>query len=891
MSGPALRNPELVGRKAASQVELALAGIAVPPLVCVPASVFDHVVAADPTLGRLLHDPADDPLARAAQLRERLAHTALPTPLTTALDGRFAELAGSAGLVAVRSCVVPNRGRGDGEDSAADPFAGLGDSFLYVGRDDIARRVAQCWASAFNAEAVAYRIRRGLDPFAARVAVTVQRMAMGARSFVAFTRDPRDGARRTVVAAAHGIGEGVVQEKADVDHYFHDPATDAVGSELTLKRRAVGWDPGRPDAGPVPLTLTPRQATESVLTDDEVRRIAALAAAAEQHLGAPQDVEGTITADGEIVLVQSRPVQIARPGGPAPGASPDQDTALWDNNNVTESFPGISSALTYSAARQLYETGFRDLYRRMGVPARTLRRNAHLLARMIGHLDGRIYYRLDCWYRLHGLMRCFRPLWPTWERSLGLAATEHTRPRPAPVTRALDVAGILRRLTAHPLRVRGFLRWWDACHAELADTGTRSPAQLADTYRLLWAQVGRRWGVTLVNGVFLFAATAATTHLASRWLKGDTAAVTAGMLCGGRDNRSTQAVLAAVALAERAVEDPSLAAELRDADADAAWRRIAAGPHGPAFTHYLRAFGDRTLHDLKLETRTPRQEPPLLLTTLRTYVDRRLRVAQIRATARRTRDDAVRTLRAHCRNPVKRAVLAAGYAAMRALLKVREDTRFCRSQLFGDSRALLLRLGEHAAAAGCLERAEDVLDLTVEEVLGAIDGTLPGADLRALVAVRAAERARCGALAPLPARLRTPADLPLPAALAQVPRTAEAARAAPPGVAGDALRGLASSPGTVRGRAAVVLDPVGADIPAGQVLIARETDPGWLFLMMSAAALVVERGTLLSHTAITGRLLGIPTVVAVPGATRRIADGALVEVDGAAGTVRLLERP
>lgn len=59
--------------------------------------------------------------------------------------------------------------------------------------------------------------------------------------------------------------------------------------------------------------------------------------------------------------------------------------------------------------------------------------------------------------------------------------------------------------------------------------------------------------------------------------------------------------------------------------------------------------------------------------------------------------------------------------------------------------------------------------------------------------------------------------------------------------------------------------------------------------MLSARALVVERGTLLSHTAITGRMLGIPTVVAVDRATDRITDGSLIEVDGTAGTVRILD--
>src|SRR5205807_1215797 len=163
------------------------------------------------------------------------------------------------------------------------------------------------------------------------------------------------------------------------------------------------------------------------------------------------------------------------------------------------------------------------------------------------------------------------------------------------------------------------------------------------------------------------------------------------------------------------------------------------------------------------------------------------------------RDDAERALRAGCRGPVKRTVLTVVYAAMRALLTVREDTRFCRSQLIGDSRALLLRLGEHAVAADRLDRAEDVFDLTVDEVLGAFEGTLPGADLRALAAARAAERGRFNALAPLPVRLRTAADLPLATALAGISRTA--AEADPPDLPGEVLRGLASSPGTVRGRA------------------------------------------------------------------------------------------
>jgi pyruvate,water dikinase len=74
----------------------------------------------------------------------------------------------------------------------------------------------------------------------------------------------------------------------------------------------------------------------------------------------------------------------------------------------------------------------------------------------------------------------------------------------------------------------------------------------------------------------------------------------------------------------------------------------------------------------------------------------------------------------------------------------------------------------------------------------------------------------------------------------------------------------------------------------GRILVTRTTDPGWIFLMAAASGLVAERGSPLSHTAIIGRELGIPTVVGVEGATRRIPDGALIVVDGGTGVVRVL---
>jgi pyruvate,water dikinase len=103
------------------------------------------------------------------------------------------------------------------------------------------------------------------------------------------------------------------------------------------------------------------------------------------------------------------------------------------------------------------------------------------------------------------------------------------------------------------------------------------------------------------------------------------------------------------------------------------------------------------------------------------------------------------------------------------------------------------------------------------------------------------------------------------------------------------LRGTGCGAGRVEARAKVILDPQSNLEVRGEILVAPSTDPGWVFLMVAASGLVAEKGSLLSHTAIIGRELGIPTVVGVKDATRIVQDGARVVLDGGAGTLEIVD--
>ncbi|WP_033331677.1 PEP/pyruvate-binding domain-containing protein [Actinomadura welshii] len=879
-----------IGHKFARLEALRAAGFPVPGFFCLPADEFDRALASlRDALPPAASPPAADWCASAASALSR----AVPSgDLADGLLEAFDALVGPGGTAAVRACAVPGED-GGGEDGEDDPFAGMSDSFLYVPRAGLLAAVARCWASAFKPEAVRYRLLKGADPARARVAVGIQRMVPGTRSFVAFTRDPRDGTRRHVVAAAHGIGEGVVQEKADVDHFFVDPETGGVRAEIVLKRRMAG-PPAAGESGTRVVAVPDGLRHAPVLTDSEARDVADLAARVEEHFGRPQDIEGAITPDGTVHLVQARPLA---------GAVRDAGARVyWGNHNITESFPGVSGALTYSQARAFYELAFTDLYRRMGVPARRLRANAHRPGRMVGLLDGRVHYRLDDWQELHGQLPAFELVRAGWEEAMGVTGEARASRRWPRARVAAALPATAWRAAGHRRATARFLRWWDGLMAEMYDPAARplaerSPEELIALYRRVWAEASVRWGVTLANGIYGLLVMRAGTALLRRWA-GAGPGLLAGLLCGGRENRSLAAARAAIALAERAAGIPALKAALladpggraEEEHLRAVWDDIAAGRHGSAIAAearaHLRRYGDRALHDLKLDEPTPRQRPWMLAGTIAPLVRRGATVAGSRADEARAAAEARRRLRAACRSPARRAVLHALLSLMRWFVRAREDTRFCRTQLFGFSREVLWRLGAELAAAGALDDPMDVLDLTADEVTGAFDGTLPGADLRGLAAVRRAERVRHLDVPLPPALFSVPAGRPVAAALAH----ARPVGPRPPADGGDLLRGLGSSGGTVRGRAKVVLDPGIAPAGcAGRILVARETDPGWLSLMIAASGLVVERGTLLSHTAVTGRLLGVPTAVAVGGAVARIPDGAWIELDGRAGTVRVLD--
>ncbi|MBI3268949.1 MAG: hypothetical protein HYZ53_08000 [Planctomycetes bacterium] len=902
---PALAPATAVGGKAANLARLREAGsavraggtaaaagaagagvpIAVPPWFCVTTRVFEDLALAlradlDPILARI--DPADPRAAVEASeaVRALFRRTRLPLDdereLLAAFDRRFRP----GTLVAVRSSAV-------GEDAGGNSFAGQLDTHLFVRREDVLDRLKDVLASAYSARSVAYRRARGEEGPPVRAAVVVQEMVDGRVSGVLFTADPTSGdASTAVLSAGYGLGEGIVADKVETDTFFVARATGRM-TRRVIARKTVqvvrNEDGGGTRTAPVPEA----RAAAPCLADAQVAALVALGAELERLFGCPQDIEWTIDDAGRIFVTQARPITTLR----------DERERLFDNANIIEGYPGVTTPLTFSFVRFGYEILFRQVAYALGIPKTVVAREHALFANMVGFLDGRIYYSLLNWYRFQSFFPGYEKRLPTWEKSLGLRIRPSLSASAAPSPGGLVAwTRYFYVLVRHTLLIDRDVRRFHERFDRVRAAYRRRPLErmsadgLLELYEELVRDLLHHWEVTIVNDIFAFRYYELAGKLVDRWFGAEGAGLRDRLLCGVAGMESVEPARSLVALAERVRGDAALARLFAEEKDDAAvWSAVGSdarfGEFRAAFREHVERYGDRTVRELTLETPGAEENPAYLLRLLRNFLEGGQTVRGMVGREDETRREAEATAERLLKGrPVRRRLFRYALGRARATLRHRENMRLARSRAFGMVKRIFRAMGRLFAERGLLEKAEDIFYLGVDEIAGYVRGASICRSLSRLVALRREEFARYAAAPAPPSRVQARGIV--------YGCASETGTVAGPGaaVAGDGplLQGIGCSPGIVRAPAKVVLDPTVDTAVVGRILVARMTDPGWVFLMTAAKGLVVERGSPLSHTAIIGRELGIPTVVAVEGATARIVDGQELEIDGQRGTVRIV---
>ncbi len=812
----------LVGGKAHNLARLAaVPGVRVPPWFAITVTAHEQFAST-----------TDLP----PQLRDDLSH---------ALSAR-----GLIGRVlAVRSSATA-------EDAASASFAGQFASVLGVETDasltTLWAAIRAVWDSARSAHAVAYAgAKAGAtagdnsahNAPSIRMAVVVQALVPARAAGVAFSMDPVSGDRAVaVVSSVLGLGESLVSGEADADTFR------VRGTEVIAVEPATTLDA---------LSITEAQAAE----------VARMARALEAAFGAPQDVEWAMaprTTGGadELHIVQTRPVTTIAPRG---------ERKLWDNSNIVESYGGVTTPLTFSFARGVYEEVYRQFLDVLGVHPSLIEERREVLANMLGLIEGRVYYDLLNWYRILALLPGYALNRPFMERMMGVReALADPPPPPSSGERWRDAGRALKMVwrlwrehRAMDANVAEFLALVDRTLApvERSQLESLDAAALVARYRALEAALLKQWRAPLVNDFFAMIWFGILGRLVERWLPGSPATLVNDLLVGEGGIISTEPARWMMRLARLEESDPAFANGVRE---------------------YLDKFGDRCVGELKLETVPPRDEPGFVERMVRGYRaqgvaadDGGVREARIRNTA----ESLVRSRLGFLRERVLFFVL--GHA--RARIRDRENLRFERTRVFGAVRRIFATIGRRLHERGTLRAPRQVFYLTTDEIFAVATGNGGSHDHARLAEGRIAEFAAYEKNQAPPERFETFGPVVVPR---QPPP-----RAREPGDASKELRGLGCCPGVVRAPVRVVRDPSNAGTLAGHILVAERTDPGWTLLFPSASGLLVQRGSLLSHSAIVAREIGLPCVVAIPGLMDLLVDGEIVEMDGATGIVQRVKAP
>jgi phosphohistidine swiveling domain-containing protein len=880
------------GGKAFHLGQLLQLGFPVPPGVVVLDSAFQDFLDANglraPITAACRNLNVEDPLAltcAAQSIRALLTQAPLPQELLDSLQAVVGEVLPGKTLI-VRSSAV-------GEDSNRAAFAGMLDSILHVKTSAaLADALRCCWASYWSERALCYRLSRGLELHG--MGVVVQEQVAARLSGVLFTHSPdaaATGADVMVVEYCPGLGDALVSGRINPGRAVISRSR----AKWRLDRRPESVGPGEPDSLD--------EATITLLKDAGQRL--------ETALGGPQDIEWTLDAAGRFFLLQSRPITAFAGAAPRPDTTPGA-VCVFSNANVNENYPGPISPLLYSVATLGYYHYFRNLGRAFGFSSRRIEAMEYPLRHVIAVHAGRMYYNLT---NIHALLR-MAPfgefLAQSFNQFTGTAATEPGAVGPIPrglggsaILQGVEVCRIAVQALWHflwlPPRLRAFEQTADAFAAANAPAAleTRSRSELLAGLRGFLDIRCHRWlNASLADAASMIGYGLLKRFLGQEFPDEDGSTLHNNVLKGLRDLVSAEPVARLWHLS-RSIRANAELHQVFAGSTSAEFLQVLRtddhfGSFRADFEGFLEAWGFRRSGELMLTLPSFQEDPVGLVEVLRAYVMlegkspaellARQQADRLQETERIAAILGKRRLLRFLPGPSKALLLRALLRWTHRAIALRERARLKQALLYQRCRGIALAIGAGLVGEGRLDEREDVFFLTVQE----LDALLAGGSMfpdqvRELTALRkqALEKMSC----------LTPPDhfeLPLGTYWSGPARPEAARDSAPTADTGVTLRGLGVCGGKAKGPAAVLADlSEFARLARGDILVARQTDPGWGPVFFLIRGLVMERGGMLSHGAILAREYGIPTVVGVADAQRRIRHGQPILVNGDRGVIDL----
>ena len=827
-----------VGGKAFNLARLSLNDFNVPPFIILDTDEFWNFLAKDKERYKeLLLNYNASSLSEIRKLIENKEFSLISKErIKTKLDEVFKR----HGKIIIRSSATD-------EDGNNYSFAGMMESYPDLSiEDDVFGYIKKCYLSCFSDRAMEYRALNKLIDEELSMAVIIQSMVESDFSAVAFTTDPQtNDPDEVLISVVKGTGEKLVSGEENSDDYVVDAQGDVrrLSGSLDIDKRII-------------------------------REIADIGKKIEESYDKKRarDIEIAIK-DQKIYVLQERPISAYS------HIDKGQFRTIYDNSNIIESYSGVTTPLTFSFAREVYEKVYRQTLNNFFISQEDIESIKEDLANMICFYQNKVYYRLNSWYKMTALYPGYNKNKKYMENMMGVKLEL----KEGKAKQKLRLFRIYLRFIHKLLRIKkDSLLFVDKFERITKDHFNNSFENytnkgLVDLCRQLEENILDDFTTPITNDMGAMVFLGILNDALKKKKLSDYEGLLSKVLAKQGNVESLKQSIALIDLVNYINNDTQLKSYYQNTEIEKIIEELDKDNKiNKQIKEYIYKYGSRAMEELKLETVTLFQDPRFLIQTIKNY----LNMEKIPAVYSDEEFD-IKDFYKHF-SLFEKLYIKPVTEITKYFVKNRELLRLRRTYIYSIVRNIFLRMGQNFKEEGIIENARDIFFMNKNEAFDiASFGIVGYEDIRTQIEERKKEyeinkEKECYERMYFYGEVKEENMLPIYARQEIISQDL------------NTLQGVAGGGRVVEGIVKYVKEPEEADIE-GYILMAKRTDPGWTVLFPMAKAVIIERGSVLSHSAVIAREMGLTLVVGIRGLTSRVKDGMRVRVDGIKGTVEILE--
>lgn len=734
------------------------------------------------------------------------------------------------------------------EDGDEYSFAGMLESYLDIKQGDkIFDYIKQCYCSCFSERIMEYRKKNHLINRKISIGVIIQKMIIPDYAGVMFTANPQtNNPDETFISIIEGVGDNLVSGKSDSSDYVVDCleniVSETVGEDIEVKSDTI---------------IQLYRIGQLIEKSYPVRR--------------PQDIEFCIK-DEIIYILQCRVITNYN------YVDKNKFRTILDNSNIIESYSGVTTPLTYTFAKDVYAKIYKQTLRYFFVKEEAIKDIEPDLDNMLYFYENKIYYRLNSWYKMTALYPGYEKNKKYMENMMGVKTALNETKAQAKTRTVKIYAAFMHKLIHMKKDSKKFIDKFNRITKPYYNHKFEnySNKDLLAVYEKLEKEILDDFITPIANDMGAMVVYGILTDKVKKSKINNYEGLLSSILSRQGNVESVNQSFDLLKIVEEIKKDRDLVKLFNEEETEQLKRLVNTASH-PIFkkiNDYIYQYGSRTIDELKLETITVQEDSAFLFETIRQY----LKIDSVPLHEVKN-NDGEQKLYSHY-HFMNRQYVKLLVRLTKFFIRNRESLRLRRTYIYSIVRNIYLAVGRNLEKDKIIEHYRDVFYLEQEEIKNLITSYPVNSEK---IKGRIAERKNTYLInkdKTVYERMYFYGEITPDNAL---PIYSKQEKSLNP----DVLTGVAGGGKTVTGKVKFVTDPNHADVE-GFILMAKRTDPGWTVLFPMAKAVIIERGSALSHSAVVAREMGLTLVAGVRGLTDIVKDGMMVKVDGVNGTIEIL---